>query len=370
MFIVAIFLAACTMVILMTRPPKFPELIPVDEEKIQKAIEHKDLTGFVSQERISDQEIAEILNRNIVPEEPQTEALDRGTDAHAWSLIIDRTNGRAGLGVSKKKTIAYAITVTKDGSFVDGALVLGRHGATATVSPSPDANTALIGYAAKKIHDASKGFKSDYSAELVAFVTGSVVTSRPILSKFGWRIIEKPLPVSIDEIENKEYATTMKNSGCCGADEFLKLWAYTLTEYHRVVHLDMDSIIFNSMDDLYSIDKEMLFTGDYNMGSKPVPPAQGGFLVIRPSLDRFKEFQDIIRRGDWGNKGWGGSHIGKFWGGQTIQGIVPYFYHSIHPGDAQELNRCVYNCMVDNPYRKGTTICLDQKVTTDLYITW
>ena len=29
----------------------------------------------------------------------------------------------------------------------------------------------------------------------------------------------------------------MKDSGCCGADEFLKLWAYTLTEYHRVVHL-------------------------------------------------------------------------------------------------------------------------------------
>ena len=53
--------------------------------------------------------------------------------------------------------------------------------------------------------------------------------------------------------------------------------------------------------------------------------------------------------------------IGKFWGGQTIQGIVPYFYHSIHPGDAQEMNRCIYNCMVDNPYRKGTTNCLDMK---------
>merc|ERR1711998_323476 len=91
----------------------------------------------------------------------------------------------------------------------------------------------------------------------------------------------------------------------------------------------------------------------------------GGFLVIRPSVERFNEYQAIIRRGDWGGKGWGGSGIGKFWGGQTIQGIVPYFYHSIHPGDAQEMNRCIYNCMVDNPYRKGTTKCLDMKPTCE-----
>jgi alpha-N-acetylglucosamine transferase len=39
----------------------------------------------------------------------------------------------------------------------------------------------------------------------------------------------------------------MKESGCCGADEFIKLHAYTLTEYHRVVHLDMDSIIYKNM---------------------------------------------------------------------------------------------------------------------------
>ena len=156
----------------------------------------------------------------------------------------------------------------------------------------------------------------------------------------------------------------MKNSGCCGADEFLKLWAYTLTEYHRVVHLDMDSVVYNNMDEIYNVDKEMLYTGDWNMrGGSPVPPAQGGFLVIRPSMERFEELRAIIRKGDHGNKGWGGSHIGNFWGGQTIQGIIPYFYYSIHPGEAQELNRCIYNCMVDNPYRPFTEICLDGKPT-------
>lgn len=132
---------------------------------------------------------------------------------------------------SFKKKVAYAITVTKDGPFVDGALVLG--------------------YAAKKVHDASKGYQSNYDADLIAFVAPGVVLAKSILESFGWKVLERPLPVEISEIVNKEYADKMKNSGCCGADEFLKLWAYTLTEYHRVIHLDMDSIVFKNMVSVY-----------------------------------------------------------------------------------------------------------------------
>lgn len=158
----------------------------------------------------------------------------------------------------------------------------------------------------------------------------------------------------------------MKDSGCCGASEFVKLWAYTLVEYHRVVHLDMDTIIYKNMDELFEINSELLFTGDYGMkGGSPVPPVQGGFLVIRPSVSRFEELRGIIRKGDFGSAGWGGSHIGNFWGGQTVQGILAYFYHSVHPGESQELNRCIYNCMVDNPYKAGTTRCLDGNATCE-----
>lgn len=86
---------------------------------------------------------------------------------------------------------------------------------------------------------------------------------------------------------------------------------------------------------------------------------------MRPSLERFEEFRAVIRKGDHGSRGWGGTGIGNFWGGQTIQGIIPYFYHSVRPGLGQEVNRCVYNCMVDNPYRKDTTKCLDGKPTCE-----
>ncbi len=40
--------------------------------------------------------------------------------------------------------------------------------------------------------------------------------------------------------------------------------------------LDMDVVIYKNIDELFEIDKELLFTGDYNMkGGAPVPPAQG-----------------------------------------------------------------------------------------------
>ena len=42
----------------------------------------------------------------------------------------------------------------------------------------------------------------------------------------------------------------------------------------------MDTVIYKNMDAIYEIDKELLFTGDYNMkGSAPVPPAQGDSLT-------------------------------------------------------------------------------------------
>jgi hypothetical protein len=227
-----------------------------------------------------------------------------------------------------------------------------------------------LGYAAKKVHDSKKGFISKYDAELIAFVAPGVIAARPILEAYGWKVLERKVPVELDEIVNKGYADRMKNSGCCGADEFLKLWAYTLVEYHRVVHLDMDSIVFKNMDVLYDLDKEMIWTGDYNMqGNSPVPPVQGGFLVIRPSIASFEEYRSIIRKGDHTGQGWGGSKIGNFWGGQTIQGIVPYFYYSIHPNNGLEVNRCEFNCMVDNPYRPHRKnivvkeVCLDGKET-------
>jgi hypothetical protein len=97
-------------------------------------------------------------------------------------------------GGPKKKRIAYAITVTKDGPFLDGAIVLG--------------------YGALRAHDATRGHASLYEADLVAFVTPAVVAARPILESHGWTIMEKEVPVAISEIENQHYANVVRTFKC------------------------------------------------------------------------------------------------------------------------------------------------------------
>ena len=86
-----------------------------DEGEIRQSIEHKDISGLLTArhgERVSDQNIAEMLNRNYELEPVNDHEQEQ------QQLLNDRHG-------SERKTVAYAITVTKDGPFVDGALVLG-----------------------------------------------------------------------------------------------------------------------------------------------------------------------------------------------------------------------------------------------------
>ena len=47
-------------------------------------------------------------------------------------------------------------------------------------------------------------------------------------------------------------------------------------------------------------------------------------------------------------EGWNSSHIGWFWGGMTIQGILPYYYNIVtKPNRSIKVNRCIYNTMAD-----------------------
>ncbi|CAM9568326.1 unnamed protein product [Sphacelaria rigidula] len=83
-------------------------------------------------------------------------------------------------------------------------------------------------------------------------------------------------------------------------------------------------------------------------GSRALP-AQGGFLLVKPDMEIYDRLCDVIREGDWkAGVGWGGSKIGWFYGGPTIQGVLPYFYHILAPGTAVQINRCIYNHMCDS----------------------
>ena len=88
----------------------------------------------------------------------------------------------------------------------------------------------------------------------------------------------------------------------------------------------------------------------------------------RPSMGAFNAMVDIVKEGHWGGEygsGWEGTGIGHWWGGPTFQGLVPFFYQ--HAADkalypSVEVDRCVYNNMVDDPITNplpmsGTSDC-------------
>ena len=119
----------------------------------------------------------------------------------------------------KELTVAYAISVTKDGSYIDGA--------------------AVLAHSAIRVH---RGPTSRYGVALVAFVAPEV-TSIKQLQVCGYRVLVKELPLKIDEIRGQYLRERIGTNGCCGAWELLKLYSWTLTEYHRVVHSAEISIL-------------------------------------------------------------------------------------------------------------------------------
>jgi hypothetical protein len=131
----------------------------------------------------------------------------------------------------------------------------------------------------------------------------------------------KPTPIVSADIRGKFLREHIDRNGCCGATELLKLYSYKLVEYHRVVHVDMDWFPLKPFDDLLSLNYSLLHTTDPNMATgQRVLPVQGGFLVIRPSVEEYHEMIQILLKGDFRDgSGWGGQ-VGWFWGGQTIQG--------------------------------------------------
>jgi hypothetical protein len=202
------------------------------------------------------------------------------------------------------------------------------------------------------------------------------------LKELGWTPLEREILVNVSDIRGEYMRNSISGTGCCGEKEFLKLEAYTLTDYPIVVHLDLDSLIIKPMDDLFDIlmsespidaDRyksilmhhpnqtmprrvNVLFTYDYNMVTASVKykPVQGGFVVLRPDMKVYEDFRQVILEGDFRNHahkdgpGWG-SKVGPFYGGMSFQGIVPYYYDVLQPGQSLELNRCVFNQMSDDP---------------------
>ena len=228
------------------------------------------------------------------------------------------------------KTIGVGVTVLNDGPFFDGAAVL---------------------------QQSVLAMKSKYPIEFFALCHPNAVKSPANLRALGFKIITRSEPVHWPEGftgATDWYKEEVHKNGCCGELEFLKLEAYTLTQYHRVLLLDMDTLIVKNIDELFDIDASLVYTPDPDMSGSGVaaPMFQGGFMLVQPSRATYDAFVKVAREGDFRpGSGWGGKNVGWGYGGATIQGILPYYYTFVAPGTGHELDACVYNQMYSQPCR-------------------
>ena len=230
---------------------------------------------------------------------------------------------------NKVLNVGVAILITKDpgisGGFLDSAVAL-----------------------AFALNDT----KSKYDISLIAMMKYDNFTCIPVLKYFGYNIITSELPITIDDIQNKQYANELLTDGCCGMDELLKLEAYKWSSYDYVLFMDADMHIHQNFDEIFD---EMSSNSKYTLGwthgataDKGYELLNGGFLLIKPNMEDYNKMYEYIIEGDFrGGKGWKGSGIGWCYGGRTLQGILPFYYFKIKPNNHLELKRCKYNNMVE-----------------------
>lgn len=230
---------------------------------------------------------------------------------------------------------------------------------------------------------------------MIAFVHPNAASCSNVFRDLGYTVQMRETPFNVTDIRGKFLREHIVKSGCCGEKEYLKLYAYALSDYPIVVHLDLDSLLLKPLDDLFhamlddggtaSTDTtkarsrvqvmhdnplptenpiDAYFTRDYNMinpGHKHVG-VQGGFLIVKPNMDAFREYVAIVLEGRFfQGSGWEGKGYGGYFGAQQIQGICSYYYDYKHPGTAVELNKCFYNAMADSPRQSKTNKCRDGK---------
>ena len=201
------------------------------------------------------------------------------------------------------------------------------------------------------------------AVDMIALVVATATTASSRLSSLGYRVIASSVPVQRHEIRRKYLRDTIETAGCCGSMELIKLRAYQLVEYDRVLVLDMDSIVLHSLEDLFmrSVNegRSLMYTEDPSLSGPGAAahPVNGGFLLITPSVKVYDELVEIVREGDFREgSGWGGANIGWVWGGRTVQGLLAYYYNRVAPPNASvKLDICRYNAMHEK--HKGGADC-------------
>lgn len=145
-----------------------------------------------------------------------------------------------------KATIAYAISITGcDESATAVSALQGLIDAAVVLKHSIHLNS---------IHNAPTS-SSNYSYQMYAFIhPGAVSCTKPywpLLQRSSYNISVRDTPFNVTDLHCEFLRTHMPQTGCCGEKEFLKLYAYTLTDHPIAVHLDADTLVLQPLDELF-----------------------------------------------------------------------------------------------------------------------
>jgi hypothetical protein len=227
--------------------------------------------------------------------------------------------------------------------------------------------------------------QSKYDYIMYAIVHKQAEACSQILKDVGFEIVLVDQPVNATDIRGEHLRTNIHKEWCCGEQEFVKLFAYTLPD-PVIVHVDIDFAFMRPIDDLFDAimydkdspegkaarsriplerpkegfpDKiEAFLTRDWpqvSPGRKPL--YQAGFLVARRNPQILKEVVDVVLEGNYTpgfsrENGWGGAGYGGLVGAMAMQGLMAYYYDMVRPNTAVELNQCRFNHMgMDVLYR-------------------
>jgi hypothetical protein len=219
------------------------------------------------------------------------------------------------------------------------------------------------------------------------------------LKRLGYLIQIKGLSFQKEELRSGR--AIYRGKGCCGIAEYIKLYAFNMTEYDVVIHLDVDVIVFQSLDPLVRIlvDQDLrwvssirniplnqtrpdqvdfLFVREYKTfnRARPYNPrkngVQGAFFAVRPSHERFEDLLAVLQNATFvrNEAGWGEDNFGDYWGAAQIQGFLSYYYYRFSLSGI-ELDHCRYNTLgqdirylpkTNGSCRTGGAVCEDCSV--------
>lgn len=258
-----------------------------------------------------------------------------GTSLLAETLRRPRDGGSGrgaavAAGSADRPVIAYVVTLTGCGDSkrytrADAMNLVGQ-------------GAAVLRHSVQLAHSVS----NKYDFEMYALVHPAAKACSETMEKLGYTTLVRNTPFDRADIQKEFLREHIDGASCCGAKEYIKLYAYTLARHPVAVVLDLDSLVLKPLDDLFDAllappsspydwaassipihreegtatnnssspprTVEAFYTRDYNMvNSGVLAGVQGGFLVVKPSERVFSEYIDIVLEGDFREgRGWGG----------------------------------------------------------------